>query len=282
MAGMGGLGELLRQARVQKGLSLAQVEEATRIRSAYLEALEEEAFGRLPAPVYVRGFLKNYAVYLGLDPREVLALYQASEVPAVPAVPSAMLDEPLEKAVRWRRSGLMVLPLAALALVVTVWWGYARFGNRIDLRWPFGRPAPTATPTPTLAPTDTLTPLVPTATPAPPTATPSPTWTAEPTATPTPTVITSLELRIEVFGERAWLLVQTDDQRAFAGILEPGATNVWTARERIVLRCGNAGAVRVVLNGQPLGVLGDAGQVVDREWTVPGIPTLTPVPTATP
>jgi hypothetical protein len=87
---------------------------------------------------------------------------------------------------------------------------------------------------------------------------------------------------VNVIGERAWLLVQADDQRVFAGILEPGATNTWTARERIVVRCGNAGAVQVTLNGQLLGRLGEIGQVVDREWTAAGVPTRTPAPTPTP
>jgi len=89
-------------------------------------------------------------------------------------------------------------------------------------------------------------------------------------------------VRIEVVSQRAWLLVQADGQRVFAGILEPGAINTWTARERIVLRSGNAGAVRVTVNGQALGPLGEFGQVVEKEWTMPGVPTRTPSPTATP
>jgi hypothetical protein len=116
--------------------------------------------------------------------------------------------------------------------------------------------------------------------------TPSPTRTSQftPTLTPTltPAAVTTLELRLEVIGERAWLLVQADDERVFAGILEPGATDTWTAHERIVVRCGNSGAVQITLNGQSLGLLGEMGEVVDREWTVAGVPTLTPAPTSTP
>lgn len=91
-----------------------------------------------------------------------------------------------------------------------------------------------------------------------------------------------LELSIEIVGERSWLLVIADGERAFAGILEPGAKNTWTARERISLRAGVPNAVMVTLNGESLGQFGEAGQVVEREWTAPGVPTLTPVPTTSP
>jgi hypothetical protein len=113
---------------------------------------------------------------------------------------------------------------------------------------------------------------------------PTQTPATSPTVTPTLTLaaLTALELRVDVIGERAWVLVQVDGQSVFAGILEPGATNTWTARERIAVRCGNSGAVQITLNGQSLGRLGEVGQVVDREWTVAGVPTRTPASTATP
>jgi Helix-turn-helix domain len=61
------IGTSLREARLRKGLELAQAESATKIRGKYLRALEEEQFGQLPAQTYVKGFLRTYADYLGLD-----------------------------------------------------------------------------------------------------------------------------------------------------------------------------------------------------------------------
>jgi cytoskeletal protein RodZ len=282
---MGELGELLRKAREAKGLSLAQVEEVTRIRLAYLQALEEEAYEQLPAPVYTKGFLKNYALYLGLDAQQLLAHYSAPEVVTSRAPTSILLDEPLQpfqlRLRRWWPVGLAVL---AVALAAAGWWTVQHYGDRFTLRWPFARLV--ATPVVTSTPTVTATLAPPTATLVPPTMTPSPTRTSQfpPTLTPTltPAAVTTLELRVDVIGQRAWLLVQADDERVFAGILEPGATDTWTAHERIVVRCGNSGAVQITLNGQSLGLLGEMGQVVDREWTVPGVPTRTPAPTSTP
>jgi cytoskeletal protein RodZ len=270
---MGELGDLLRKTREEKGLSLEQVEEAIKIRHAYLQALEEEAFDRLPAAVYVKGFLKNYALFLGLDPSSTLQFYQPASAQASPQPSPTFLNEPLRRhpvinvPVRWAGPILLVFCLAAAG-----WLAFDRWGGQLNLRWPTGRPSATPTPTPTS--TAIPTPVVPTDTPAPPTLTSEPTVTLTPTATPRQAA--GLELRIDVVGERAWLMVEVDDQPTFAGILEPGAANAWTARERVFLRCGNAGAVRVRLNDVDLGLLGASGEVVDREWTAAGVPTRTP------
>ncbi|MGB2874862.1 MAG: RodZ domain-containing protein [Gaiellaceae bacterium] len=61
------IGNSLREARYRQQLELTDVEQATKIRSRYLRALEEETFEVLPAQTYVKGFLRNYADYLGLD-----------------------------------------------------------------------------------------------------------------------------------------------------------------------------------------------------------------------
>src|SRR5215470_1162885 len=61
------LGNSLREARVRQGLDFPQAELATKIRAKYLRALEEEQFDALPAETYVKGFLRTYADFLGLD-----------------------------------------------------------------------------------------------------------------------------------------------------------------------------------------------------------------------
>jgi cytoskeleton protein RodZ len=61
------IGNTLREARLRRGLDFRQAETATKIRGRYLRSLEEEDFDALPAETYVRGFLKSYAEFLGLD-----------------------------------------------------------------------------------------------------------------------------------------------------------------------------------------------------------------------
>ncbi len=72
-----------------------------------------------------------------------------------------------------------------------------------------------------------------------------------------------MELRIV---EYAWLRVLVDGEEVFVGSLEAGTTQTWRGRESVALRCGNAGGVEAIVNGESLGLLGERGQVVDMEW----------------
>jgi cytoskeleton protein RodZ len=72
---MATLGETLQQAREQMGVSLNEAERETRIRSKILAAFEDDNQADLPAPVYARGLLRNYATYLGVNPETALGLF---------------------------------------------------------------------------------------------------------------------------------------------------------------------------------------------------------------
>jgi hypothetical protein len=68
-----GIGERLRDRRVSRGQSFEEVENAIRVNSLYLQALEQEHYDALPAPVYARGFMRSYARHLGLDPEAAVS-----------------------------------------------------------------------------------------------------------------------------------------------------------------------------------------------------------------
>jgi Helix-turn-helix domain len=70
------IGTTLRKARTERGLELSDVERATKIRVKFLEAMEEDRWDALPAPVYARGFLDIYARHLGLDREALLDQYR--------------------------------------------------------------------------------------------------------------------------------------------------------------------------------------------------------------
>jgi hypothetical protein len=72
------LGEVLRSARQKRNLTLSEAAETTRIKSHFLEALEDGNYGVLPGPAYITGFLRNYAILLGLHPDDVVQEYYAS------------------------------------------------------------------------------------------------------------------------------------------------------------------------------------------------------------
>src|SRR5437763_1526696 len=68
--------ERLYAARERKGVDLYRAERDTKIRARYLAALERGEYGEMQGDVYTKGFLRNYAVYLGLDPEEVIAQWR--------------------------------------------------------------------------------------------------------------------------------------------------------------------------------------------------------------
>jgi transcriptional regulator with XRE-family HTH domain len=74
---MPSIGETLREARMRQRLDIADVETRTKIRAKYLRALENEEFGMLPGPTFVKTFLRTYAEMLGLDPHVLVEEYRA-------------------------------------------------------------------------------------------------------------------------------------------------------------------------------------------------------------
>jgi len=70
------VGQYLRQERERKGISLKSIARVTRISLHYLEALERDDLHSLLAPVFVRGYLRSYAAYIGLDPKRIIGMYQ--------------------------------------------------------------------------------------------------------------------------------------------------------------------------------------------------------------
>jgi cytoskeleton protein RodZ len=78
---MAGIGDTLREARMRQRLDIADVEARTKIRAKYLRALENEEFGLLPGPTFVKTFLRTYAEALGLDPHVLLENYRARYQP---------------------------------------------------------------------------------------------------------------------------------------------------------------------------------------------------------
>lgn len=70
------LGELYKEKRSELNLSIKEVESATSIRSAYIEAIEDGTGGEMLSSVYMQGFMRQYAIFLGLDPEQLASEYK--------------------------------------------------------------------------------------------------------------------------------------------------------------------------------------------------------------
>lgn len=300
------VGESLRSARESKGLSLDEAERVIRIRARLLAALEADDVTLFTTGAQLRGFLKIYAEYLGLDAAQTLTQYEAvrgrglprpaprpSPLPTSkfqappeasraaglaeprPSTGSTQPTKPMPPVVKTRdpRMAWLDMLIAAgvtIVLALLLLWGGAQLAGSTIL--------PTAT-RPALSgllatntPAGTLTP-----TPVPPSATP--------TLDLTPARIytgVNLVVRAE---QRVWLRVVSDGVESFAGLLAPGDSREFTAQNTIELITSNGRGTRVAWNGQDQGTLGEIGEVVVRLWTPTGVilptPTVTPTPPPT-
>lgn len=124
------IGNSLREARERQGLGYPEIESATKIRAKYIRALEEEDFTAIPGDAYIRGFLRTYADYLGLDPDvyvdEYASRFLTSWRDEVPPRPPRRRIRPRERSLE-RRS--VVLVIAAIALVTVLVFVAWRFGG---------------------------------------------------------------------------------------------------------------------------------------------------------
>jgi hypothetical protein len=126
------IGNSLREARVRQQLDWPQIELATKIRAKYLRALEDEQFGILPAQPYVKGFLRTYADYLGLDGQLYVDEYSsrftggdAFDEPRPHRSPRVHQDRGIERKVLL----LALAGIAALTALVIVAWKFGGGGS---------------------------------------------------------------------------------------------------------------------------------------------------------
>ncbi len=245
---MAGLGEDLRAAREARNLTLSDISERIHIRTVYLQNLEDEDWKAIGAPVYVRGFLRTYARFLGLDPEESVARFNATLPPgAATAVAGAATMRPRLRPVERRGPSvwLWVIGAVAAALVAFVAYNYYAVhngGQTVGTADGAGQPAPTVQPS---------------------AGSPSPAAPKAAVATATPFGGPSgLGVR---FVASSWVRVTVDGAVAMEGIYPPGTKRAFNGKVASV-RVGNAAGVALTVDGRDLGTLGPAGAVVDRTF----------------
>lgn len=245
-------GEELRRERLIREVSLEEISSATKISVRLLTALESSDVKKLPAPVFTRGFIRSYSRHLGLDPEEMVNAYRADLAPDK-GRDGAGAKKGIRRSrfFRGRRgaAGTLVISVTGILLLLGL------------IARPERRGTPTsATAARTVAPVSFKNVAV-SPGPAPRIQDESPA-----PAEPAPTS-SGVKMTLE-FAEDSWTEVSADGTQIFAGLIRRGTRREFEAREGFRLTLGNAGAVRVTVDGRALEPLGAAGQVV-RNRPVP-------------
>jgi cytoskeletal protein RodZ len=292
-------GHILREARENKGLTLAEVQDKTRINARFLAALEQGDYNKLPTPVHVRGFLRNYARFLGLDPQPLVERYEwvLEQETAVSPPPNGQTnlsetvipprqDQPFFNPVNYEvddgrstNSEPFLRLVIVLALIIALVLAGSNIVPRLmnnnnnaslteginqviqDMADQIG-PTAEATAVPEVT-TDAANPIVSTSR-------NNTEDAAEALPLPTRPIMPALEtikLKLEIT-ERTWMEVTIDGDVAFSGIAREGDPPYeFEAQEEAIVNTGNAVAVVVTINDDIFwGRMGERGENKEEVW----------------
>lgn len=229
-----GIGRALRKARLRRGKSLEEAARETRVKAEYLQALELEHFDVLLGDVYVRGFLRSYSRYLGLNPEKVVAFYERAFGRAKPAptpvhrAPGMAVESVVEIPEHRKRSAWV---LAAVATIIVLMSAGAIGLLRKEA----------STPTP-----------------------------ASSAAAPLADAAESGSVTVDLLPEEptnAVVVVDDEVQPRISGPLQPGEAYSFRGKHRVLITLQPGYTVVLTVNGKKLGKPGLPGQIYEHEFT---------------
>ncbi|MBL8166657.1 MAG: helix-turn-helix domain-containing protein [Acidobacteria bacterium] len=234
---MASLGQELKRAREERGLSLREIADSTHIGVRFLQAIESDTYDILPGAVYNRDFVRKFARKVGVDEEQAIKMYeqQLQEMGGEPERVSYLGLDDLE-AKSSSGNGLLLSLVAIIILGAAAYLAYGIFKGQESSPEQVGLAAATPTATP-----------VPVAT-ADPNASPSP--DASPTPTPTPEAAGPLQFQLVATTEDCWVGFRVDDGQSGEASLKPGETRDLSVNEKIVLNIGKLSALKLTVNGR--------------------------------
>ena len=244
-------GAYLKRERELRGISLREVAQTTKISLHTLELLEAERFDEIGGEIFVRGFLRNSARYLGLNPEDVVLRYDEFRQQNRPAQESSQgLDLPsftMDRKLVMFGGGFVVF----IAAVVLLSWAFSE--TRPASREKPVNPAMAALPVPAAV---------------------APVLVTAPAAVTVAAVVAAapVDLLIQAT-DTTYVKLWVDGALPIEREMQPGASERFAADKRIEILAGNAGGITLILNGTPLPSLGPLGRVRRRVITPQGIST---------
>jgi cytoskeleton protein RodZ len=270
--GGGQIGAILEKKRLEKGLSLKEVEQATKIRTRYLEGLEREDPTSLPDPVYARGFLKTYANFLGLDGEQLSREFRDHRAPRRERQPSyerlqkGEFDQPLinpggvDDAERSGISGATILTIVLAVLVLALVIGALYYvGSRSAINT--SDSASEVEPVIEQEAEDDSSREEPVA------GSETKSGVDDDSSEDSPETV---QVTVRVVGVPTGLTILTDGTVASDQFAQPGFSQTFEAERAVTISTANAGAVEVEVDGENVGRLGQLGQPLTRDFAPQG------------
>lgn len=236
----GGLlvGEILKKKREELGRDLREISDALKIKYSYLKAIEDGDRENLPAEVYVKGYLHEYAKILDLDPDSVLNTYNQEIIPQHNTLMKSAGPQAAEKK-RFRIGYLLIPALCILAAIILASMQFPPAKKIPGTSVPSDSPVSPASTNPEAG----IQKVIP--------------QKEEPDEVQFPGHV----LNISAI-DTTWLEVMIDRDTPKEILLNPGDTVEWHAENSFSLKIGNAGGIRLVFDGKEITNLGEKGEVI--------------------
>ncbi|MBI5205926.1 MAG: helix-turn-helix domain-containing protein [Nitrospirae bacterium] len=247
-------GEILKQKREESGKALKEIAHTLKIRADYLKAIEDEEFEKLPVAVYAKGYIRDYAKFLKIDPEVILKAYILKTSPPVPEK-----TPPVADAVKTKRPPTKYLVITAIFLAMTVVYILSSLNSAPE------KPtvAPPEKSASTVQPLETVQPVQ------------EKEKEAEvalkdkkPETAPKkePVTMTGKEHTLDISAtDTTWLLVKIDDTEVKDMLLNQGESLRFSAKQGFSLKIGNAGGIKLIFDGKDIGIPGEKGMVVNLD-----------------
>ncbi len=248
------VGEILKQKREESGKALKEIAHTLKIRADYLKAIEDEEFEKLPVAVYAKGYIRDYAKFLKIDPEVILKAYILKTSPPVPEKIPPVADA---DAVKTKNRAIKYLVVTAIFLAIAVVYIISSLNSTPEKSTvaPLEKPAQTVQPLETVQPVQEKEKEAEVAVKD---------KKAETAPKKEPVAITGKEHTLEVSAiDTTWLLVKTDDGEAKDMLLNQGESLKFSAKQGFSLKIGNAGGIKLIFDGKDIGIPGEKGKVVN-------------------
>lgn len=221
------IGDILKKTREELGLDLKETAHTLRIQYEYLKAIESNNLKKLPAEVYTKGYIREYARFLNIDPMPLIDEYTDYLVKQDVAVQPEQLT--IKKNFTLPRVLLLVTVIVIIVAVLIIYYPK----NKVSMEE--SKIARIPAPSPVIE---------------------------ESKSSVSNVAPRSSHILNIIATDTTWLRIEYEEGKSEEVLMKPGETKVWTSQNGFNLRLGNAGGVKLVLNNKDMGTPGEKGKVL--------------------
>ncbi len=234
------VGESLKRERELREISVEEIARFTKILPVFINSLEADDFDKLPAGVFTRGFIRAYSQFVGINGEDMVNLY----IQQTGSMENNISDEPVTDENSEEGSPVILFTSISVIIVIIVVVALYFSKGTVDEQVPVNEVITEELPAVIEVDKKLPTPV------------------EEEVLSEVPEIVTEKLIMKIVLLEDSWMQVVADGENRLEGLIKSGEERVFNAKSSFRISAGNAGGVKILLNGTEMSSLGKAGEVV--------------------